>query len=335
MTTRRNFIAAAASLAAAPLAGMAPAQAQMRRIAIGTNPAGTDYYQIGGGLAKLFSEKLGAQAIVQPYAGSSVYLPLIEAGEVTMGLSSTLDSGGAFRGEQGRPPMKKLRSLARMWPLAYAMVVRKDSPIRGVADLKGKRVVISFKANVALEPIHHAVLATAGLSAADVVPVSVGGIPQGMRGVVEGNIDATWAAVGIPAVREAHASVGVRYVDFAGPRFNDEFLGERVAGLFAQPLKPAPHLSEVTEPVQITGFDVFLIGSSELAEADAGRILDALHDNFEGLQKDYATLRRGARDLMARATNTVPYHPGATAFYRARGLWSAANDKQDARLLKS
>jgi TRAP transporter TAXI family solute receptor len=332
MTDRRSFLASTASLALAQIAGLRAAHGQAKRITIGTNPAGTFYYVLGGGLAKLFVEKLGARAVAQPYAGSSVYLPMINDGEVTMGLSSTLDSGGAYRGDQGRTPNRKLRSLARMWPLRYAMVVRRDSPIRTAADLRGKRVVMSFKANVSLAPIHHAVLASVGMTAADITPVDVAGIPQGIRAVVDGSADATWAAVGIPATREAHASVGIRYVDFAGPNFTQDFLNARVPGLFPMSLAPSPTLPEVTESVQITGFDVFIVVSADMPAAQARQIIEVIYDAYPGLQQTYPALRLGAQKELARATNTVPFHPGAVPFFKAKGLWTPQNDAQEKRI---
>ncbi|MGE0315303.1 MAG: TAXI family TRAP transporter solute-binding subunit [Lautropia sp.] len=309
-----------------------PARAEIKRITIGTNPVGTFYYVLGGGLAKLFSEELGIRSIVQPYAGSSVYLPMIDAGDVTMGLSSSLDSGGAYRGEQGRDRNRNLRSLARLWPLRYALVVRKDSPIRTPADLKGKRVVINFKANVSLSPIHHAVLKSAGLTDKDVVAVDVAGLPQGIKGVVDGSIDATWAAVGIPAIKEAHAAVGVRYVELAGPNFTETFLDNEVPGLFPIGIAPAPNLPEVDAPLTTTGFDVFLVGSSTLDDATVGKLLGTIHSAFGALQKDYPTMRQAKIEDMGRASNTVPYHPGAVAFYKSKGLWTPANDEKQKRV---
>lgn len=326
---RRQLLAAAAAL---PASFALPARAQPKRITIGTNPVGTFYYVLGGGLAKLFSEEVGIRSIVQPYAGSSVYLPMIDSGDVTMGLSSSLDSGGAYRGEQGRDRNKQLRSLARLWPLRYAMVVRQDSPIKSPADLKGKRVVINFKANVSLSPIHHAVLKSGGLTVKDVVAVDVAGLPQGIKGVVDGSIDATWAAVGIPAIKEAHAAVGVRYVELAGPNFTEAFLDEQVSGLFPIGIAPAPNLPEVSAPLTTTGFDVFLIGSSALDDATVGKLLGAIHSAFPTLQKDYSTMRQAKVDEMSRASNTVPYHPGAIAYYKAKGLWTPANDEKQKRV---
>jgi uncharacterized protein len=330
MTSRRQFIA----LGAASLAGIPAARAQ-GRISIATNPAGTLYYQLGGGFAKLLNEKLGVQAIVQPYAGTSAYLPLIESGEVTMALSSVLDAGSAYRGEQGRSSMLKLRSLARIFPLRYALLVRKDSPIRSVADLRGKRVVLSFKANIGLDPINTTVLASAGLKESDVVATNVAGIPQGVRGVVEGTIDGTWVAVGIPVVMEAHASVGVRYVNLAGPNFTEDFLGSRVPGLFPLTVNPAPNLPEVTEPVQVIGYDVFMMVSAGMPAAQAQKILAALHEGFPELQKDYPALRAGDPKRIASPTNTVPFHPAAIEYYKAKSLWTPRNEAQEKKITRS
>ena len=330
MTTRREFLAAGAALLAAANAALA----QSGRISIATNPAGTLYYQLGGGFAKLLNEKLGVQAIVQPYAGTSAYLPLVESGEVTMALSSTLDAGSAYRGEQGRTSMLKLRSLARIFPLRYALLVRKDAPIRSVADLRGKRVVLSFKANIGLDPINTTVLATAGLKESDVVPANVAGIPQGVRGVVEGNIDGTWVAVGIPVVKEAHASVGIRYVNLGGPNFTEEYLGSRVPGLFPLTVNPAPNLPEVTEPVQVIGYDVFMMVSATMPAGEAQKILGVLHENFAGLQKDYPALRSGDPKRLASPTNTVPFHPAAIEYLKAKSLWTPRNDVQEKKITR-
>jgi uncharacterized protein len=332
--SRRCLVGATAVLLA--IGPRTLARAQVRRITIGTNPQGTEYYVVGGGLAKMFSEKLGVQSIVQPYAGSSVYLPLIQDGEVTMGLSSSLDSGGAYRGEQGRSPMTKLRALARLWPLPYGYIVRGDSGIRTIADLRGRRVVIDIRANAALADVNRAMLAVGGLADADVRPVTIGGVPQGVQAVVEGTADASPVAVGIPTTREANASVagGVRYVSLTGPNANDSFLGEKAAGVFAFTVQPAANLPEVPEPVTVSAFDVFLVTSADLSAGDTERLLATLRENFAALQQDYPSLRRGDPAKLGSATNTVPYHPAAIAFLKAQNLWTGANDAHEQRITR-
>ncbi|MGE4658464.1 MAG: hypothetical protein AAEI08_05965 [Gammaproteobacteria bacterium] len=55
--------------------------AQLRRIAIGSNPAGTNYYVVAGGIAKFLQEETRIPAIVRPFSGSSVYIPMPHRGE--------------------------------------------------------------------------------------------------------------------------------------------------------------------------------------------------------------------------------------------------------------
>ena len=94
--TRRALIGGSA---AAWLAAMSrPARAQLRRISIGSNPAGTNFHLVAGGMARLFQEQLDIPSIVRPYSGSSVYLPMLERGEIALGINSSVDSYLAYRG---------------------------------------------------------------------------------------------------------------------------------------------------------------------------------------------------------------------------------------------
>jgi hypothetical protein len=83
-----------------------PASAQ-GRITIGTNPQGSLYYTVGGGMAAALQDALGRQVTVQPFAGSTVYLPMVATGEVTVGINSSLDTGAVARGDYGASPKSR------------------------------------------------------------------------------------------------------------------------------------------------------------------------------------------------------------------------------------
>jgi hypothetical protein len=335
-STLRLCCLAPVALALTVIAAGAVQAAELKRITLGTNPAGTNYYVIGGGMAKAMQESLKIPSTVQPYAGSSVYLPLIANGDVTMGLSSSLDSGGAYRGDHGRTAMPKLRTLARMWPLPYAYIARGDSGMKTVADLKGKSVITEYKANISLTPLNVAMLEAAGLKKGDYTTVDAGGIPQGMKAVIEGKAAAVPIALGIPLAREAHASTpgGVRYLDMVGPNVTDDFLRGKEPGAYLYKVKPGPNYPGIEGETTVSAFDVFMIVSAELSDEDAAKVLGVLYDQWEALQKDYAALRVAPRDSLALASNTVPYHPGAVKFFKSKGIWKDANDRHDQTLAK-
>ena len=108
---RRRILLAAAGAA---VHGLAPRtlRAELRRVTIGANPAGTNFNVIAGGFAKVIQQKLGIASIVRPYSGSSVYLPMLQRGEITLGINSGIDSYLAYNGDAPYPaPMQNLRAL--------------------------------------------------------------------------------------------------------------------------------------------------------------------------------------------------------------------------------
>jgi len=58
---------------------------------IGTNPAGTAFYAVAAGLAKVISTTGSMQSTVQPYSGSSTFLPLLDSGELDFGIINAVE----------------------------------------------------------------------------------------------------------------------------------------------------------------------------------------------------------------------------------------------------
>ncbi|MCI5078621.1 TAXI family TRAP transporter solute-binding subunit [Oricola sp.] len=322
-----------AATATAAIVGLAAHGASAQnRITIGTNPQGSLYYSVGGGMAAALQEAMQRQATVQPYAGSTVYLPLVANGELTVGINSSVDTGAVYNGEHGNAAQKDLRMLARLWPLRVAFVVRAESDLKEVKDLKGKRVVTDFSALKAVGLVNQAMIQAGGLSLDDVDGVTVSGLGPGMEALTEGDLDATSIAVGIPLTQQAHASIpgGIRYLSITGDNATSEFINEIYPGTYLLPVEPSARLPEVTEPVTVVGYDVFLTTSASLSDETATAILEALYEAFPALQEDYPPIRSGSRDKFAVPSNTVPYHPAAVAFFKEKGLWTEENDARDA-----
>ena len=330
MFTRKLLAALAV---ASTFAIAAPAQAQTR-ITIGTNSQGSLYYTIGGGLAAALQDKLERQVTVQPFTGSSVYIPLIDAGEVTLGLNSSIDAGAWYRGEYENDPYKGIRVLARLWPLRQALTVRADSGMTSVSDLVGKKVVTSLSAQLATGRVNAAILEAGGISLDQVEGVTVAGIGQGMEALTEGAVDATGVAVGIPLTQQAHATIpgGIRYLSITGDKATSETINGIFNGVYLLDIAPNPRMPEITETVTVSAYDVYLTTSADLSDEDATAILSALYDVLPQLKEDYPPLASASRDMLSAPSNTVPYHPAAVAFFKDKGLWTEQNDARDAGL---
>ena len=69
-----------------------------RTVAIGTNPAGTGAHALASGLAAVASKTTSISAKVQPYNGPNAWMPLLDSGEIEMGIINILDSYMAATG---------------------------------------------------------------------------------------------------------------------------------------------------------------------------------------------------------------------------------------------
>ena len=110
------------------------AQQLPRSVAIGSNPPGSLFYALASGLAKVVSEASPMQAQVQPYAGTSTFVPLFDSGELELGVVNAVDMGMVYQGQKlkvgGRNPFPQVASsrlLMRGSPLRSSLIVRKDS----------------------------------------------------------------------------------------------------------------------------------------------------------------------------------------------------------------
>jgi TRAP transporter TAXI family solute receptor len=200
-----------AAFAAALLA--AGAQAQV--LGFGSPPQGQIGYNMSAAIARVMLEGANLQSRVQPYSGSSAVLPLVNSGELDLAVCNVLEIEEATKGVgpyNGRK-QSNLRVLGVIFPLYSSVFVRKDSPIKSLAELKGKRLPYGFSAQLTLERIVDAIIATGGLTRADVVPVLVPNVNRGADDFIEGKIDGGFFALGASKVQEVDKTVGgIRYL---------------------------------------------------------------------------------------------------------------------------
>ena len=334
MKPRSVFTVLLALAIGVSMIGIGPAEAKLKRLNIGSNPAGSVYFLLAGGFAKMFQKELKIRSTAQPHAGSSVYIPLMDKGEIVLGLNSSLDSGMAFNGQK---PFKQrllgVKSLARIWILPYGYFVRESSGIKTIADLKGKRIVVNVKTNVSLAQLNRTILSVAGLTERDVTAVDSGGVVAGINMVIEGRVDAATAATGMPAMRKAHATVpgGLRMVALPASA-TDAQMAKGMPGSRTFMAKPSKRLGFIRGATKIAAFDSFLNAGTTVTDEDAFMLTKALHDNWPKLQKAYAPIRATPQNGMSTPTNPMPYHPGAIKYWKSVGMWTATNDKQEKSL---
>lgn len=320
---RRRDILVALSLT---VLATARARAQVRRITIGANPAGTNFNLVAGGFAKVLQETLDVPSILRPYSGSSVYVPMLERGEITLGINSSMDAYLAYSGQAPYPaPMRRLRTLMAVYPLGYMYWVRASAGLTRIEDLRGRRVVLNYRGLPPLDRLNRAILASGGLTEDDVDAVTAAGLPEGARLVAEGRADAVAMGYRLPLVRQMHAGVpgGIRFLTMGR---DEAKVAEIMPGASVITVEPGEAVVGIDRPTRLGVYQTYLNTGTHLSNDDAYRITAAIHAAWSGLRKDYAVLAPVEPTALSPQSPPIPYHEGAVAYLRDQGLWTQAHE---------
>lgn len=309
------------------------ARAELKRITIGTNAAGTLYNQIGTVVSTLLQKQTGIPTTARPFAGTSVYLPQLHRGEIDFGLNSALDASIAYRGQdEYKQPLTKVRGAIMIARAYYGFYAKASSGLKSIADVKGQAVVMSYRAIASFDKVNSAIIATAGLTSKDLKPVVVSGIPDTVRAIVENRVVAGAIIIGIPALREADAAVsGGLQVLTLGP--NEKEI-EKLAGFDAATIKPGPAFVGVKAPMKVARFSVFLNTGAHLSADDIYKVVKTIHQSWETMRKEVPALRSIQANELAPVNFSHPYHEGAVRYFKEAGLWTPAHEARQQAVLK-
>lgn len=333
----RTFVVVLA--AAVVVASAAAAQSLPRSVTLGTNPPGSVFYTLGSGLAKAVAGG-PFEVSIQPHAGTSTFLPLLDSGEMEFGVVNAVDMALSHRGPAfkigGRNPFPhapNLRLVMRGSPLLVGLLVRKDSPIKSVHDVKGKRMTGEYPAHLAVWYNMFGHLASAGLTWTDVQVVPVPAVNDGVDALVQGRADVTEHAINSAKTREADAAVGVRHVTIDCSPEGQARLKKAVPGYYARIVK-AGGAAAVVEDTCFIAYDVYLASSAKTPDPVVEAMLKAVWENTDKLLPVHPLFREWTHARAVDPEVTIPYHTGAIRFYKERGVWTSAMEQAQQKLLK-
>jgi TRAP transporter TAXI family solute receptor len=311
-----------ATLACAALtftAGTAYAQ----QVAIGTSNPGSIYHSSGSVIAKLLNDKAHVRATIQPYASPNVFIPAVNSGQLPLGLANVAELRWAREGAEHFKGRKyaDLRGVAIMYPLRSAVFVRKDSPIKRFADLKGHPVVAGFTSQKVILPLLEAMYAAVGLKPGDMQPVQVPNVVAGADAFAAGKTDMFFFALGSAKVREVDATVGgVRMLSIPDTPQAQAALRKYYPAGYLRPEKPGPGSIGVTEPGNSLAYDALVFGSTKTPDDVAYKVAKVMYESAGEMAKAFPPFALFNPKTMAKPESGIPYHPGALKFYKEVGL---------------
>ena len=307
---RRAMLGAALAAAIVGLGGHA---ASAQTYGFAAMQPGTINHTTSSAISKVLKEKGGLNTLVQATAGESVMIAIVNRAEADFAMANAPEIGALIANNP------QLRMIGPVYTLKTGFWVRKDSNMRMVSDLRGKRVTMGYSAMRALDPMSRAILAAGGLTENDIKPVLVPNVMRSADDFVAGAADMMMFAFGAPKVREVDVTVGgTRFLEF-----NDTpgLPAARAISPFGylSDIAPGPIFVGVEKPMKTYTIDNILFTHAKVSDDVVYKLIETMNANKADMIAVAPPLREfDAANLYK--DYKFPIHPGALKYFKDKNI---------------
>jgi TRAP transporter TAXI family solute receptor len=272
------------------------------------------------------------KVIIQPFAGAEAWPSRMQSGEVNFGqhcgfkqVMEAYTGTGVFK-PMGR--LKNVRNVATAYGIPYSFHAV-DPKIKQIADLKGRTVFVQ-PSHTDLYTATRTILQTAGLTLGkDVKAIPFRSPTEATQGLLTGRGDAMVYAT-IPGLTEVQQGKGLHTLPITDAMFQkvsavDPIWGQTVIKAGTGPTKPAAD-------TPVLELECGLAAGAQTSADTVYAVMQALYDHHD----EWASVHPLAKQwTLKKATqiNVAPYHEGAVRFYKEKGVWTAALEAKQKKLL--
>ncbi|UYV38700.1 TAXI family TRAP transporter solute-binding subunit [Rhodobacteraceae bacterium D3-12] len=263
---------------------------------------------------------------IRPAGSAPARLLPMKSGQATHGMLAN-EAYFASEGIQGFEdrawgPQNLRVIMAR--PAVYGLVTTKESGIKNLADIRGKRFAYVV-GQPGINVKNDALLAYAGLTRDDVQVLEMPNYSSSIRALAEGRADVAGSVPTAGVLRELEASPdGLAWVRFGDGNW-DEL--QRIVPFFTrQSWGVGPGLSEEV-PGDMVGYRYPIIATYANANADEVYALTkAIMGGVDGFASALAGMENYTPEKAGTPPVDVPFHEGAIRFYKETGAWTEEHD---------
>ena len=293
-------------------------------IRFGAADVGGMYYTVANAFAGLTSDETSKYHYeVRTTAGSAANLRLLSSGYIDLGIAQADLACDAYQGTGSfsKTPYQGYRAIASLYTEACQIVVRADSNIHTLDDLQGHTVSVGAEES-GTEQNATQILTLSGLTSDLVKTVNLDYAEAACQ-LASGKIDAMFCTAGIrtAVIDELASSCDIRLLSVSDTCL-DKLLATSSA--YSRYTIPANTYNGQTEDVTTIGVKAVLLASDKLSDDTVESITETLFAHAQELA--YATSLEVAYDeTEATSGVTVPFHPGAAAYYEKQGITVPTN----------
>lgn len=287
-------------------------------LTIASGPAGGTWYPLGGAIAKIIQEKIPGVTVSVQQGGGEANALGVNKGMYDIGISYSHTVAEALAGQESfKEPQKNVTGLAGLYPSALQMVVRADSSIKQVEDLKGKRISPGPK-GLSGETMTRIVLQVHGLKFEDMAKVERVSYSDSANLLQDRQIDmfdpiTTWPA---PSIQEIAQAGGVRLLPIRPEKMEE--LKKINPGYSYVTLKGGTY-NGMKEDSPCLGSNAILIIRKDMPDEMAYKIAKVLYENLNELKSVHKSLEYITKDTIAKDLG-APLHPGVEKYFKEAGI---------------
>jgi TRAP transporter TAXI family solute receptor len=307
-------LAAAAILLASGLAF-----AQQHYINILTGGTSGVYYPLGVAMSQIIGKAIpDAKVSVQSTKASVENLNLLEAGrgELAFTLGDSLSDAWKGNADAGfKTPLKKLRTVAGIYPNYIQIVASADSGIKTLADLKGKRISVGApKSGTELNA--RAVLKAAGLSYHDFAKVEYLPFGESVELMKNRQLDVTLQSAGLGVSSLRDLATAQKIVVVAIPAETVKKIGDPA---YQPAMIPAHTYEGQDADVPAVAIQNFLVTHAGVPDDVVYKMVKAVFENNDALVAAHSAAKAIKKET-AVTSLPAPLHPGAAKYFREIGV---------------
>lgn len=291
--------------------------AETINLTLASGPAGGTWYPLGGAIAKIIQDNIPGTVVSVQQGGGIANAKGVDQGVFDLGITYSHTAAEALAGEGNfDKPASNLSAIIALYPSALQIVVRADSDIKQIEDLKGKRISPGRK-GLSGEALTRMILKIHGLSYEDMAKVEHVSYSDSVNLMKDRQIDmfdpiTTWPA---PSIQQIALAGGVRLLPIRPEKMEE--LRKINPGYFTVTLKAGTYKG-MNEDVPCVGSNAILVVRKDLPEDLAYKITKAIIENRSELinvhkSTEHLTPETATKDL------GCSLHPGAEKYYKEIG----------------
>jgi len=290
---------------------------------LATAGTGGTYYVIGGAMSDVMRRYDNTRVTSLTTNGSIENLRLVAAKRAAIGFSTPDLAYYAFNGLAmfKEKKLENLRYLGGGHLGAMQVVVPKNSPVKKVADLKGKRVAVGAQGS-AVYTLALDVLGVGGLTAADITPAYLS-MTEMTEALQDNTVDAAIYSAGVPtsSVTNIFATKDMRIVPYSHKEVQAYLAksGPEKKALLVPYTVPATTYKGQTEAAQLMAFRACLVAHKDVPEALVYGFLKTIEAHTADMAKIHPSGKEYSLTFLKEGA-AIPLHPGAAKFYAEKGV---------------